>query len=159
MYPHPIWRALACSQHWGLIVGKEGDPSWLNDGDYHPGSGSGRFGEPVIVYKWEIEDTLILGWGRKCFFTRKVKVSWNGVCGQFVIRNLVNRCLDMRNKMRKRKQKPNLYFLFLVIVRWEQRKKINHLGTLSVLKRFAVCFENHCVQNRYYSERIENDHP
>ena len=94
-----------------------------------------------MVCKWETGDTLILGWGEKCLFTRKVKVSWNGVCGQFVVRNLVNRCLVMRNKMRKRKQKPNLYFLFLVLVRWEQRKKINHLGTFSVLRRFAVCFE------------------
>lgn len=44
----------------GLTVGTEGEPSRAY-GDYHPESGSGRFENPEVVYKWKIGDTLILG--------------------------------------------------------------------------------------------------
>lgn len=125
-----------------------------------PGSGSEGFWEPGIVCKWKIGDTLIPRRLKKenVPLLGRCDWSWVGGCDQFVIRNLLVRCLDMRNEMRegaKGQSRQICDFLFLVPVRWEQKLKIDHLA-LSLLSRrvwsvSSMHLEKYYVNNRYYS--------
>lgn len=56
----PHMRALARGQRWGLVAGTVVTPA-SQMAIIIPGAGSGRFGEPGFVYKWETGETLIPG--------------------------------------------------------------------------------------------------